>query len=1151
MVQLERSFELESKFDTEKDIAEMDSKNIEPLQDSKVGKQALKSLKSKSPVQSNVLDNSARKSLPNQKRSGGPTLLPRKSKIKKEGLREESAAINTLKNKESEEVKKDSGEVEETKVSSLEAGGRKRGRPRLKEGVKKSIGEMEDLKIGGAQDSNLESMLTSEAESAHISEGGSSEASKVESPQVSKMINPQSPKKEKTLSPKKDNIEITTKAKSNNTESRLKPSTRIMTRKSEEKAKLEEASLNMELSTKSDEESPKTNLKVESSLEEDANKSKSKIEENEDTKIVTVSKTPNLEETQKGILKTSSLKMEVFVRRSPRNDTTMEQIPKEGVSKSIQKPITFEATPSKPLREAAENLQINNESPQSNDTVVKRPRGRPRLRPSESQSENESATNSETPDNSKGRRRGRPYKTAISRTMEIMTKALAQSPTVELKSQRIIARNASKCVNVPITQKNPNIPPIGTQESSKRHSEEEDEKADSILSPRRKILKSYADKSKKIQEDDKDAKNDEAPGPDKNVTKIVKIPSDSKKLPKRAEDIDPKKEKGRTMKSLKIQIEENIVVEPENLPKEEEIIVKEPKTFAREEENVIGNSEDVICDSESFDDDIIPSSQELTPSTRRSTRSFSKTTKSDNSKDTFSPDKKLFLSDFQNMEDKLLPELNKKSPQGLTSLELSLKMANSQSDSTAGIHSKQKLDLLFDATAKQIRSSQKRIKSTAKLNNSTSKLLDSSIDTLRKDSSTEMIFSSNLEDSSKKLEENRQIDATPKLFDSAETIPMLTESTKGFDESNDTNTKFELSATLTASSPNLTDTMTKLFDSLESQSEKLESQSERNSLKGTGQSDGKIEDSTQNDFPKTKSTSQNTTLTAYDASRSLTPEKNVELDDFGVAKRNLLAELENFVAEMDTQSCILTQTAKEDTTLTLRTQDRLHEENLLNGSDKLEELTLPRSKKPTSEEDASAETVEILLQEDYLPSSPVTGDTPNRNNELLDSTMDISPIKSPGSTFGPIKLFLGLNDEELGIADSTNKEVSKTDDNPVSCLKGPSSRSAKLLNLLPNAPTMVGLVSHKQTAVIKQNSSVNSSPKTDRIRRMMMKYGGDEDQEGIANSEVEEVFEVVDREDVLEFTKVLPNSTATPRSSILKRKVPDTVEDGFSPCAKV
>lgn len=48
-----------------------------------------------------------------------------------------------------------------------------------------------------------------------------------------------------------------------------------------------------------------------------------------------------------------------------------------------------------------------------------------------------------------------------------------------------------------------------------------------------------------------------------------------------------------------------------------------------------------------------------------------------------------------------------------------------------------------------------------------------------------------------------------------------------------------------------------------------------------------------------------------------------------------------------------------------------------------------------------------------------------------------------------------------------------------------------------------------------------------------------------------ETTDEINQEDILTFTREVPSPLAVPRTSILKRKHPETVEEGMSPCAKV
>ncbi|XP_022907661.2 cytadherence high molecular weight protein 2-like isoform X1 [Onthophagus taurus] len=203
--------------------------------------------------------------------------------------------------------------------------------------------------------------------------------------------------------------------------------------------------------------------------------------------------------------------------------------------------------------------------------------------------------------------------------------------------------------------------------------------------------------------------------------------------------------------------------------------------------------------------------------------------------------------------------------------------------------------------------------------------------------------------------------------------------------------------------------------------------------------------------------------------------------------------------------------------------------------------------------------------EQNLPASPILE---NRNSELLNNTIDISPIR--------------LDDEGLKENNETGNKVeseivSNNLDNPENCkvhsdsdfkfelpsdiahfksevannfMKAPSARSAKLMNLLPHQSVVNLRKSPKSVTVVrKQSANVSGSPtSTERVRRMMLNCNGNKNLEGEKDKvKNEEKYEIVH---VLEFRRNIPSPFATPNRSILKRKASEALECGLSPGPK-
>ncbi|XP_060528519.1 telomere-associated protein RIF1-like isoform X2 [Cylas formicarius] len=202
---------------------------------------------------------------------------------------------------------------------------------------------------------------------------------------------------------------------------------------------------------------------------------------------------------------------------------------------------------------------------------------------------------------------------------------------------------------------------------------------------------------------------------------------------------------------------------------------------------------------------------------------------------------------------------------------------------------------------------------------------------------------------------------------------------------------------------------------------------------------------------------------------------------------------------------------------------------------------------------------------DALPSSPVTGDTPNKTSELLNSTSDISPITSKSGSddendtvkpFVPVALKFDdlvdtsgsqspvkgddvcavsemASEKNIQCAKGRSVDILAIDDDKV--VNNISIRSSKFFSMVKSGSPMP-----PHRFINKRKSSTHMSPSALRIRKLMS--GRKPKAATLSTSNM-------DKQDLLTFTREVPSPSATPRSSILKRKHSD-VDDGFSPCPK-
>lgn len=144
-----------------------------------------------------------------------------------------------------------------------------------------------------------------------------------------------------------------------------------------------------------------------------------------------------------------------------------------------------------------------------------------------------------------------------------------------------------------------------------------------------------------------------------------------------------------------------------------------------------------------------------------------------------------------------------------------------------------------------------------------------------------------------------------------------------------------------------------------------------------------------------------------------------------------------------------------------------------------------------------------------LPSSPITGDTPTRTDELLNNTLNISPIQTE-------------NSPEKQNVESPKKDLLK---------RGRNERSTRLLSLVN--------VNFKRFNSLKP-LPVTMSPSIGNIRMKKL----------FTNGQLTKTKQDVETDDILTFSRDVPSPLEVPKSSILKRKHSELADDSQSPCAK-
>ncbi|KAH1017638.1 telomere-associated protein RIF1 [Dendroctonus ponderosae] len=297
-----------------------------------------------------------------------------------------------------------------------------------------------------------------------------------------------------------------------------------------------------------------------------------------------------------------------------------------------------------------------------------------------------------------------------------------------------------------------------------------------------------------------------------------------------------------------------------------------------------------------------------------------------------------------------------------------------------------------------------------------------------------------------------------------------------------------------------------------------------------------------------------------------------------VPQKTELTKSEQEIAEIETVSMTLTDLPSENITsdLMLYINDTLVEDNIVAHSKmdvdtpcneaensesliKSESVTDPDVVDENPDSDPVTADVQAAVGSS-LPSSPVTVETPNRNAEFLNNTVDISPINFKSKSDSedeqlrntklvPIALKFDSEEEQ-------QKSPEKADDAPLKTNETSTEDSAKESDSGPKAPAEDDqnqeVKSANKISVFKPTTSsalkfagrrkINyMSPSVSRIKKLMAKVNPQSQNDEYHTSKPE---------DILTFSREVPSPLATPKIGILKRKHPDIPDDEVSPCPK-
>lgn len=298
-----------------------------------------------------------------------------------------------------------------------------------------------------------------------------------------------------------------------------------------------------------------------------------------------------------------------------------------------------------------------------------------------------------------------------------------------------------------------------------------------------------------------------------------------------------------------------------------------------------------------------------------------------------------------------------------------------------------------------------------------------------------------------------------------------------------------------------------------------------------------------NDTPEEQAsgnTSTTETITQTESDPTITNEVDPELK-LDLPKKVELTPSQEIISNMDTISllsdCIQQETPEEPTlSQELVIINGATDQETENASTPVTRRhSLPVSRSETYEDsinktdDQQSENLSTPISRRHsLPTSPITGTTPTKTSELVNGTLDISPIlvKPKIDIDGP--KFCYQKFIESAPMEVVSLSPDKRDAIPVKV-------QDRIINVNFDSP-----VSHKR------RSSLTISPSASRIRKLMSPFKQKQTnlQEEFANANEEE------KVDMFKFSKEMPSLNGTPEKSILKKRQLDTPEDGTSPCTK-
>lgn len=184
-----------------------------------------------------------------------------------------------------------------------------------------------------------------------------------------------------------------------------------------------------------------------------------------------------------------------------------------------------------------------------------------------------------------------------------------------------------------------------------------------------------------------------------------------------------------------------------------------------------------------------------------------------------------------------------------------------------------------------------------------------------------------------------------------------------------------------------------------------------------------------------------------------------------------------------------------------------------------------------------------------LPGSPVSQATPTFKKELLDNTLDISPIGSLHANSDDQKDILEALDAAIGEkstykdAEFASSNCRSSEDNKItSMVLSSNERSNKLLNMV-NVESPIS--SHKK---ISKRKLASPALKKTRYEKLFSFYQGQDIGE-TGNREDGSLTSTEKPEDILTFSREVPSPLAVPSSSILKRKLAET-DESYLPSPK-